>query len=180
MRSVANAIRRLGGDRGGTSAIEFALILPILLTVYFGGYQVSQIASAYRKVTLTARAVADLTTQYTTMGTSDVANVLGASSQIMVPFNTANLSIVLTEYSVTVGGVASVTWSKALNGTALKAGTIVILPTGVVQPSSSIVMAVVTYNYAPPVGYKLTGSFPMTSSIYMSPRQVGSIPYTGT
>ena len=173
-------VRGLARDNKAASAVEFALVLPVMLTIYFGGYQVAQIASAYRKVTLTARAVADLTTQYTTMGTADVNNVLGASAQIMAPFNTTNLSIVLTEYSITALNVATVTWSKALNGTALVAGTVVLLPTGIVQPSSSIVMATVTYNYKPPVSYKTTATFPMTSRIYMSPRQVSSIPYTGT
>ncbi len=166
-------------DRRGTSAIEFALVLPFLLALYFGAYDISQEVSAYRKMTITTHTVADLTTQYITMSASDVSTVLNASAQIMAPFNTANLSIVLTEFQVSVAGVATVTWSQALNGTPLTVGKVYVLPTNVCQPGSSIVLSNVTYSYLPPVGYKLTGAIKMSDQLYMSPRQTQSIGYTG-
>ena len=176
-RSLAGRFARAAE---GASAVEFALVLPVLMTIYFGGYLVCEVAAAYRKVTLTAHTVADLTTQYTSMSATDVANVIGASTQVMAPFATTNLTIVLSEFQVTAAGVATVTWSQALNATPLRVGTPITLPPGVAQPATSIVLASVGYSYLPVVGYKLTGPIAMSSQLYMSPRQVGSITYTGS
>ena len=172
--------RGFAGDRRGVAATEFALVLPILLLILLGGYQLSQAASAFRKVTRTARTVADLTTQYSTMSSSDMSTVLNASSQVMTPFSTASLSIVLTEFAMSAAGIATVTWSQALNATALTPGAIVTLPAGVCLPNASVVLASVTYSFTPAIGYKITGPFVMSSALYMSPRSVASITYTGS
>lgn len=174
--AAGNRFRRA---RSGNAAVEFALVLPFLLIAYLGGYQVSQAVSAYRKMTITTRTVADLTTQYTQMSATDVSNVLNASSQVMAPFSASSLTIVLTEFQVSLLGVATVTWSQTLNGVALVPGTIVKLPANICQPGASIVLSNVTYRYTPITAYNLTGPIVMSNRLYMSPRQVQSIPYTG-
>ena len=166
--------------RTGTAAVEFALALPVLLVIILGGYQMAEATSAYRKTTLTARTVADLTTQYTTMTSDDVSTVLNASAQVMAPFDTSSLVIVLTEYSTSVAGVSTVTWSKSLNGTPLVAGTVAVLPASVAQVGTSIVLSQVTYSFMPVIAYKLTGPFKISSQLFMNPRSVQSIPYTGS
>ena len=173
--------RRVLGDRRGVSAVEFAIILPFVLLVSLGGFQVSQALSVYRKMTITARAVADLASQYSTMSSADIATVFNASAQIMAPYPTSGLSIVLTEYSTTVLGVSTVTWSKAFNNaTPAVPGTIVILPPGIAIAGGSIIMSQVAYAYAPTVGYQLTGTHIMSDHLYMAPRQVQSIALTGS
>ena len=45
------------------SAVEFALVLPVALTIFAGMSEVSHAVDNWRKVTLTARTIADLTSQ---------------------------------------------------------------------------------------------------------------------
>ena len=54
-------LRRFGRDRRGASAIEFALIAPLMLGLYIGCVEISDGVAADRKVTLTAGALANLT-----------------------------------------------------------------------------------------------------------------------
>ena len=61
---------RLGGaalseNTSGFAAVEFAMILPILLVLFFGTVEISNAVAVYRKVTLMAHTLSDLTSQST-------------------------------------------------------------------------------------------------------------------
>ncbi|WP_245239772.1 TadE/TadG family type IV pilus assembly protein [Methylobacterium variabile] len=50
-------------DRRGTAAIEFAMLLPVLLMMLAGMLELSRATDMWRKITLLARTVADLASQ---------------------------------------------------------------------------------------------------------------------
>ena len=58
LESIRRKLGGLAGDERGVSAIEFAMMLPLMLTLYLGAVELSQGVGAERKVTLTARTVA--------------------------------------------------------------------------------------------------------------------------
>ena len=48
-RAIGAGLRRLLRDKRGVSAVEFAMLLPLMVTLYLGGVEVSQaIASTAR------------------------------------------------------------------------------------------------------------------------------------
>ena len=51
------------GDCRGVASIEFAIIAPIMLLVFFGTVEFCSAVAIDRKVTLTARTLTDLTSQ---------------------------------------------------------------------------------------------------------------------
>ena len=53
----------LPGDRRGVAAIEFAMIVPLMLVLFFGTVEFSSGVAVDRKVTLMARTLSDLTSQ---------------------------------------------------------------------------------------------------------------------
>ena len=101
------------------SAVEFALLLPVMMTLYLGSVEASQGIATNRKVTLTAHALADLASQYTDITNADMSNILAAGSAIIAPYSASNLQEVVSELSINAQGQASVVWSDTLNGTAL-------------------------------------------------------------
>ena len=58
-----SALRRFARDRDGVSATEFALILPIMLTLYIGSVELGDGIAINFKTTLAARTVADVASQ---------------------------------------------------------------------------------------------------------------------
>jgi Flp pilus assembly protein TadG len=50
---MSHAFRRFARDRRGVSAVEFALLAPIMVALYLGCVEVSDAVSADRKVSLT-------------------------------------------------------------------------------------------------------------------------------
>ena len=61
------SLRHFRRDRRGVSAVEFALLAPLMLGLYIGCVEISEGVAADRKVTLTAGALANLASQVTTM-----------------------------------------------------------------------------------------------------------------
>src|SRR3546814_4120511 len=60
---IASLIRfahRLARETRALGAVEFAMTAPFLILLYVGGFQLMDAISAYRKVTVTTRSLADL------------------------------------------------------------------------------------------------------------------------
>ena len=63
---------RLLDDRRGVAAIEFAMIVPIMLVLFFGTVEFSSGVAVDRKVSLMARTLSDLTSQSTAVADVDL------------------------------------------------------------------------------------------------------------
>jgi Flp pilus assembly protein TadG len=179
-RFLPRRLSRLSADERGVSAVEFALILPLMLTMYFGAVEVSTGIAIDRKVTLTARAVCDLVSQSTTINNSAMTAILNASQAVMAPYSTGSAKVTVTLISIDNTGKATVAWSDSLNGTARTKGSAVTLPSALAVPNSSLILGEVDYNYTPTIGYVLTGSMTLHDQIYMRPRLSDTISRTAT
>ena len=168
---MTKLLRSFKRDRDGASAVEFAILAPLLITLYFGCVEVTDGIAADRKVTLTAGALANLTSQSQTITVDGMTNILNASAAVIKPYSVGNLAATITCLKIDAEGIAKVQWSATLNGTARTAGSTVTLPSSVLAvPSSSLVWSEVSYNYTPVVGYTITGTLPLSDQMFMSPR----------
>src|SRR6476620_8022500 len=57
------SVRRFRDDRRGLAATEFAIVVPLMLVMFFGTVEFSSAVAIDRKVTLMARTLSDLTSQ---------------------------------------------------------------------------------------------------------------------
>jgi Flp pilus assembly protein TadG len=176
----ANTITRFAGERRGVAAVEFAMLLPLMMTLYLGSVEASQGIATQRKVTLVAHALADLASQYTDITNSDMSNILAAGSAIIVPYSATGLQEVVSEVSINAQGQASVVWSDSLGGTALTVGQAVTVPASLAVPNTYLVLAQVQYSYKPTYGYVMTGTLTLSDESYVLPRQSTSIARTAT
>src|SRR5580704_14958032 len=76
-------------DNSGIAATEFAVIVPIMLVMFFGTVEFSSGVAVDRKVTLIARTTSDLTSQSTTVADTDMTNFFTASYAILQPYSSA-------------------------------------------------------------------------------------------
>jgi len=173
--AIKRKVAGLAGDERGVSAVEFAMLLPLMLTLYLGAVEVSQGIGADRKVTLTARTICDLVSQVSSIGNSDMTNALNAASAVMAPFPTANLKVTVSSIKIDANGKATIDWSDSLNGTARAKGATVTLPTALNVANSYLVWSEVQYTYKPVVGYVVTGTLTLKDHIYMRPRLSDSV-----
>src|SRR4051812_23308882 len=69
MRQFAH---RFGADRRGVAAIEFALLLPVMILLYFGSAEFVNAFSAQRRISHIAASIADITAQDRTISTAQL------------------------------------------------------------------------------------------------------------
>lgn len=163
---------RLTRDERGMALIEFAFVLPFLVLLFVGGFQLMDAISAYRKVGSTVRALADLTTQNTTITPPDADTYLSASQQIMAPYSPASATLRISQIQVDANGKATIAWSRSSNnGSKLTAGSnFSTLPETLKQPNRYYIYSEIYYTYTPRVASGLIGTIPFSQTIFMSPR----------
>ncbi len=180
-----NLIRTLRRKRGfwrnqrGVAALEFALTLPFLLILFFGGVELSEGVILDRQVSLIATTVANIVTQYTTISAStQLPDVLNVTGQIMAPYSSSATGIVVSLVTINSAGAATVTWSQAQNATARATGSSVTVPGSLDTPSTTLVYSEATYTYTPTFDFLHFGTFHLYHSIFMVPRESTTINLT--
>jgi Flp pilus assembly protein TadG len=163
-------------DRQGTSAIEFAFLLPVMLTLYIAGIEISNAIAIDRKVTITARTVTDLVTRASTISTGDMGDLLAASAAVIAPYIPNNLSVTVSEIYIDNNGNAKI-WgfSCSYQGTPRAIGQPVTLPPQLVINNSYLIWGEAQYNYTPAIASVISGTLALKDQIYMSPRLSSSV-----
>lgn len=163
-------LRKLARDKRGVSAVEFALLSPLMIGMYLGGVEISDGIGIDRKVTLTAGAMANLAAQVATISSSDMTDILKASTAIMSPYPTTPLKIVISCINIDSTKAAKVKWSETSGGTKRSTGSSVTLPSALAVANTQLLLSEVSYGYKPIVGYVITGTLTLSETMYMSPR----------
>jgi Flp pilus assembly protein TadG len=171
-------VRFCRDERGVASAVEFAMVLPLLITFYLGGVEVSQGVAVDRKVTLAARSAADLVSQATSVTTSDVNDILNATVSVVAPWPSTNLKVIVSQIKIDAQGNATIDWSSAKNTTARPQNQAVTVPTALKIANTYLIWGEVQYDYKPVIGYVITGTLPLKDQIYMRPRLSDSVTKT--
>jgi Flp pilus assembly protein TadG len=189
-------------DCSGIAATEFALIVPIMLVMFFGTVEISSGVAVDRKITLAARALADLTSQtqaptpqsaWAQVDDNYVQNVFTASIAILAPYSPTPTKATLSEVYVDSSKIAKIQWSKAatiasgatqatLAASSRNAGDVVtnVVPSTLLVPQTYLIFSEVSYLYTPAVGYVMGQAGVTLSDVaYTRPRQVVCVVYNG-
>jgi Flp pilus assembly protein TadG len=175
LSALARRTASLGRDRRGVSAVEFALVLPLMITLYIGTVEVAKGIAIYRKVTQAARTVADLATQFRIIKNVDRDNILAAGPAVLYPTSDTPLRITLSAVDIDVSGVAKIGWTVSYHdGTLPKrsVGDVVNLPADVLKvPNSQLIWAEVSYSYNPEIAdWIIKGTIDLKDNFFMRPR----------
>lgn len=87
----------------GSAITEFALILPVLLLIFAGVTEYAHAIDHWRKLTLLARTVSDLTAQgdvQNPIGSPLMDDILASSNAVLRPFDSAGARIVVSALGV--------------------------------------------------------------------------------
>jgi Flp pilus assembly protein TadG len=164
-------------DGRGLAATEFAVIVPLMLVMFFGTVEFSSAVAIDRKVTLMARTLSDLTSQSTTVADTDMTNFFAASTGIMTPYDSSPVTATISELYVDPSTLqAHVQWSKGSVPRTQKSA--VTIPSTLAIGGTYLIFSEVNYNYKPSVGYVLKSSITLSDVSYTRPRQSTCVYYS--
>jgi len=175
---MLRTLRRIRAARDGMAAVEFALILPAMLALLFGGLEVTNVLIVRADVSNITSSAADLIAQESSVSDADMTNVFSALTALIYPYSTSGAKIIITSVVDDGKGGGKVAWSDAYNGTAHTVGTALTVPTGLITTGGSIVVSEVTYTYTTPSAYLVKIPVTMTNTFYSHPRRVAQIART--
>ncbi len=171
-------LRAFAGDTRAVAAVEFALVLPLMLALYLGSVEAARLFTADRKVATIAGTMGDLVSrQRDKIARSALDDYFAAAQNIMQPLTTAGLAQVVSMVEIDDEGKAWVRWSRASGAGAVREldspfpldGTTSISQLAR-NASGWLVASEVSYPYEPIVGYIIADTVNLRHVEYFLPR----------
>jgi Flp pilus assembly protein TadG len=186
---VARTFRRFVDSTRAVAAVEFAMVMPVLLLLFLGSFDAGNAIVIYMKTRAASYALGAITNQYgignAAISTSTMSGITAATSAIFSPYSNTPSKIVISQIKATTATNSTVSWSATVGGTALTPGASYTLPSnfgkntcGGIYPCY-LILATVSYTYTPMFGAFLTGPIALTDSIYTVPRISTCVMYNG-
>jgi Flp pilus assembly protein TadG len=188
-------VARAAADRRGVAAIEFALVAPLLLCMYFVTMEVSQAIETNKKVSRVGSMVADLVTQQQTTTKSELDAIMTIGQSLLTPYYRSKPKIVITAIQITTDPTPKVQvyWSRKLvdgvYSADLAKGVVTTVPPTLNTPGAFLVRVESYLDYKPVITWAaadkkplgLTAAFDgisMRETYYLRPRQSTTVECT--
>ena len=164
--------RGFGRDERGVAAVEFALLLPVLVLFYFGAVEMVSLFGAQRRLAHVAATIADITAQGLTINDTQLSNVFDAGAVVLLPYASTGLKERLTSLQADSSGNVTVGWTANRN---YATGAAAAVPSGYLGANESVIVADVAYDYTSPLRFVIPGVIHFQEHAYFRPRQSAAV-----
>lgn len=170
-------LMRLPLEESGVAAVEFSLILPIMITLWIGGVEITGALSVDRRLNSFASSMGDLVARSKTVTYAQIDDIFNLSEAAMFPYSDTGMSMRITAVDIDDAGAATVAWSRSsgsgLPKYAKNTNVTSSVPStlrGVANKGTQLIMAEVSHVYRPAVGYVITGDLSLSDRMFFVPR----------
>lgn len=144
--------RKFGQDQSGVAAIEFAIIAPIMIGLYFGLAEIASAISVDRRVSHATNVAADLATQEAELLNDDIEEVVSAALRVLNVQDVSKVSMDIESFILPANGQPPQSRgrirvnSSAGNFSNFNAGS---LDPRILNDKSGVVVTRMSYRYTP-------------------------------
>ena len=165
-------------DDNGAVIVEFALILPIMLTMMFGTFEVSQLVRAQMKLSNAADTYAELIASTpASLSASAIADFCSGAQLVMAPFATSAFSASATSITNNLNTGPTIDWQNTACGSAATIANPTGLTTALASnPGDTVFLVQATYKYTSVLSYVLPANFTLSQVVFAHPRTDATIP----
>lgn len=172
---IMNRFGRFRRDRQGVAAVEFALIAPLMLTLYLGTVEFQDYFTMDRKLTATTSAAADVISQDDDVTNAEIGDIFAAVSTMMTPYDGSSLKLRVTGVSINDVGLVTVDWSDGQNYAPLAVGSTFPLPANLVINNMSYIVSESSYTYKAVLSEFMPSGITLNRVFYVNPRYVDKV-----
>jgi Flp pilus assembly protein TadG len=181
----ARLCRRFVASTRAVAAVEFAMIMPVMLIMFLSSFDAGNGIAIYLKVRAATYTLGAITNQYNTIQSTDMTAITGATASVLAPYPSSPTIVVISQIKATSNSAATVSWSYSpTSGSALAAGsTINNLPTNLAKNTCNntypcyLIFAQVSYTFTPQFGSFMTGPITLSDNLYVTPRSSTCVVY---
>lgn len=168
-------VRRFLRAQRAVAAVEFALILPVMLTLYLGSIEGSSLYTVDRRVTTISSTIGDLVARADAVISQDeIDDYFDAAEGILTPYSRDTLAQVVSLIRVQNNGATQVVWSRTSGGTARSTGASYPLPAtsqmNQIARGGYLVASETSYAYTPVFGIVIEGPINLYRESFYLPR----------
>lgn len=152
MKSLKSLFTRWRDCVEGIAAVEFALLMPVMVMIFFGLVEVSNAMTVNRKVAISANTLADLTAQSDFLLINDIDDLFEGVLTIVEPNDSAGMDLRLVSVVLDEDGDPIVHWSRDYEGNipyAAGADYTKLDDDTVLSQHGSLVVVEMVYTYVP-------------------------------
>lgn len=175
LRSLtATLARRFHRDSAGVAAVEFGLLVPLLLIMFVGTLEIGQAVGLDRRVSMATASTADLIAREKTASNASLDGVMEIVKHLLSPYDPNNLSISVVSVKADPGNAANtrVEWSYSFQGASVPSKCApYAMPAGLLGAGASAIIVEGKYDYEPLlVSYFLNSNLTLQDKATVSPR----------
>lgn len=168
--------RRFKTATTGLAALEFAILLPMMVFVLFGAVELIDVLGTNRRAENTTASIADVISRDTEVDDTEVEGVWRAIEILIMPDDPLDFDIRVTSITIENSTTARVVWSEGRGMPARVPDSTVTLPDDMMRPGTSIIMAESEYTYESPIGFVIGAPMALNHTAYRRSRLIDPIP----
>ena len=181
----APTLTRLIKNKSGIGAVEFALLAPVLLLLYFSTFELTVAFTVYGRVSRTSSTIADLIASQSQVDKAFLGTMPDVMASIMAPY-TASSDATLKMSGITIDAASKpkIDWSLDKNkGRPYVVGSDTAVPDDLKVPNTYLIRSELevpysTLIYIPGLAYSQLNDLKFQKVFYFSPRLGTKVPCT--
>ncbi len=181
---MSSPLASFGRDRRGSVLVEFAFVLPLMITLFFGVVEGTRAVRVKMNLANAAAAYANMIAMQSSQTASQMSNSCNGAKLSMYPFSST--PFIAAAASVTKSqsaGTVAVDWNDTTHcgaATAIaSATTVATSPTNMIPNNGdSVIIVRATYTYTAPFHVIFPSTMSFTVTVFARPRNNSSVTCT--
>ncbi|MEW7007334.1 TadE/TadG family type IV pilus assembly protein [Lentilitoribacter sp. EG35] len=145
---IQKLVKRLIRNEDAIGAVEFALLVPVLLLLYVGAVELSVAMTIDKKVSKASAITTDILSQGKTTDKAGLKEMVGVAQSIVAPYDASTLGMQVIGINIDSTGKPTISWSwNGTNAAPFPVGEEIVIPKAYEIPDTFLLKTTVDLDY---------------------------------